>query len=68
MYLVASGVLFAVFFTNVLMGSLGSGVFLNDVGEFLLLLAVAICFTVAILRAEAKRKSVSDNPTNSEQT
>jgi hypothetical protein len=54
MSLILSGIFFAIFFGNVLMGSLGGTTYLGDIGEFLVLLVTAICFTVAILKSEAK--------------
>lgn len=46
-------ILFVVFAVNVGLGSFADASFLNDVGEMLLLLAVAVLFVVAILQKEA---------------
>ncbi len=57
MYLLAAAALFAVFALNVGMGSFGSGPFVGDVGEMLLLFAATIVFVVAILKREADEKN-----------
>ena len=44
--------LLVIFFTNVLMGTLGGQPFLGDVGEMLLLLVASIIFTITILKHE----------------
>ncbi|WP_375255980.1 hypothetical protein [Yoonia sp.] len=49
-------ILFVLFAINVGLGSFADASFLNDVGEMLLLLAVAILFVVAILQKEAASK------------
>ena len=49
-------ILFVVFAVNVGMGSFADASFLNDVGEMLLLLAVAVLFVVAVLQKEAASK------------
>ncbi|MGJ8621489.1 MAG: hypothetical protein ACSHW1_01855 [Yoonia sp.] len=49
-------VLFVVFAVNVGLGSFANASFLGDVGEMLLLLAVAVLFVVAILQKEAASK------------
>ncbi len=66
MFLILSGILFVIFFGNVLMGSLGGATYLGDIGEFLVLLATAICFTVAILKSEANNKAQSAEPGSAE--
>jgi hypothetical protein len=48
--------LFVVFAVNVGLGSAAKAAFLNDVGEMLLLGAVAILFVIAILKKEAEAK------------
>ena len=45
-------ILLVIFFTNVLMGTLGGQPFLGDVGETLLLLVASIIFTITILKHE----------------
>ena len=45
-------ILLVIFFTNVLMGTLGGQTFLGDIGEMLLLLVASIMFTITILKHE----------------
>ena len=45
-------ILLVIFFTNVLMGTLGGQPFLGDIGEMLLLLLASIMFTITILKHE----------------
>lgn len=45
-------IIFLVFFSNVVAGATGIGVFLSDVGEMLTLLAACICFVLAMLAHE----------------
>ena len=45
-------ILLVIFFTNVLMGTLGEQPFLSDIGEMLLLLLASIMFTITILKHE----------------
>jgi hypothetical protein len=49
-------ILFVAFSVNVGLGSFADASFLNDIGEMLLLLAVAILFVIAILQKEAASK------------
>ena len=49
-------VLFAIFVTNVSIGSFGGSPFLGIVGEMLLLFAASISFVAAVLRREANEK------------
>ena len=56
MPLLGAFILFVVFAINVGLGSFADASFLNDVGEMLLLLAVAVLFVVAILQKEAASK------------
>ena len=60
MYLAATIVLLLAFLGNVLLGSLGGGAPLDDVGELLLLVGVSVSFTVTILRAEHARRRDGD--------
>jgi hypothetical protein len=56
-----------VFFSNVVAGAAGLGVFLSDVGEMLTLFAACICFVIAILayeRAATATRSQSANREN----
>ncbi|UWQ15033.1 hypothetical protein K3556_03815 [Aliiroseovarius sp. M344] len=57
MFLVASVVVFAVFFANVALGAFAGSAFLGDIGEMLVLFAASILFVVAILKKEADQKS-----------
>ncbi|MDG2198927.1 MAG: hypothetical protein P8O70_18995 [SAR324 cluster bacterium] len=45
-------ILLVIFFTNVLIGTMGGQPFLGDVGEMLLLLVASIIFTITILKRE----------------
>ncbi|NVO58021.1 hypothetical protein HW561_19680 [Rhodobacteraceae bacterium B1Z28] len=56
MLLTLALLLFAVFGTNVVLGSMGMGGFLGDVSEMLILLAATIAFVAAILQKEAAEK------------
>ena len=46
-------VCFLVFFSNVLLGASGTGVFIGDVAEMLTLLAASILFVIGVLAREA---------------
>ncbi|WP_085309309.1 hypothetical protein [Planktotalea arctica] len=56
MYLVASIIVFVLYFTNVALGAFAQAAVLGDVGEMLVLFAASILFVVAILQKEADRK------------
>ena len=56
MFLGASAIVFAIYFTNVAMGAFGGTAFLGDVGEMLVLFAASILFVIAILQKEADRE------------
>ena len=64
MFLIASLVVFAVFFANVASGAFTGNVFFGDVGEMLVLFAAAILFVVAILKKESDRndKTAANRP------
>lgn len=55
MYLTASIIVFAIYFTNVALGAFAGRAFLGDVGEMLVLFASTILFVIAILKIEADR-------------
>ena len=55
MYLIAAFVLFLCFIGNVLLGSMGEGPLLGNVGELLLLIGVSVFFVAAVLLAERRR-------------
>ncbi|MDP5218239.1 hypothetical protein Q5Y75_13495 [Ruegeria sp. 2205SS24-7] len=57
MYLVASIVVFAIYFGNVALGAFADSAILGDVGEMLVLFAASILFVVAILKKEADRNA-----------
>ncbi len=62
--LITTCIIFLVYFSNVVAGAAGLGVFLSDVGEMLTLLAACICFVVAFLayeRAANDTQSQSEN-------
>jgi len=56
--------IFLLFFSNVIAGAAGLGVFLSDVGEMLTLFAACVCFVIAFLayeRAATDTQSQSEN-------
>ncbi|MGB5864245.1 MAG: hypothetical protein WBG95_08075 [Sulfitobacter sp.] len=55
MFLIASIVVFAIYFGNVSLGAFTGTVILGDVGEMLVLFGATILFVVAILKKEADR-------------
>jgi len=62
----ATCVVFFVFFANVVAGAAGIGVFLTDVGEMLTLFAACICFVVAMLAHERAARETSARSANDE--
>nr|WP_306268956.1 hypothetical protein [Pararhizobium sp. IMCC3301] len=58
--LIASLILFVIFFTNVGIGAAGNTEFLGDVPQMLLLLASVFLFVVGILRCEARSMEQDD--------
>lgn len=56
MPLLIAALFFAVFVTNVVLGSAGRQVFLSDVQEMLVLMAASVAFVVAILKREAQAR------------
>ncbi len=60
MFLLASLIVFLIYFLNVSLGAVAGVAFLGDVGEMLVLLAAAILFVVAILQKEAAEKKNND--------
>jgi len=63
MWLTISSLMFGVFASNVVLGSLAKSSFLGDIGEMLVLLTATALFVVAILQkeAEAKKERFSQN-------
>lgn len=59
-------IIFVVFFSNVVAGAAGLGVFLSDVEEMLTLLAACICFVVAMLAYERSARGASTRLANDE--
>jgi hypothetical protein len=57
--LIASAIVFAVYFANVSLGAFAGSAVLGDVGEMLVLFVAVILFVVAILKKEAERASKS---------
>ena len=55
MFLIASFVVFVVYFSNVALGAFADSAFLGDVGEMLVLMAATVLFVIAILQKEAAR-------------
>lgn len=52
-----SGLLFALFAVNVMMGSFANASFMGDVSEALVLFGSALCFVAATLKREADEKN-----------
>jgi len=65
-FIIASSGLFILFFANVVAGSMGSQVFLTDVGEMLILLAACIVFVIGILYLEKQVAMLSAKSGNGE--
>jgi hypothetical protein len=57
-------IIFFVFFSNVVAGAAGIGVFLSDVGEMLTLFAACVCFVIAMLAHERSAASRSADSAN----
>jgi hypothetical protein len=57
--LIASAIVFALYFANVSLGAFTGNVVLGDVGEMIALFVAAILFVVAILKKEAERDEKS---------
>lgn len=55
MILIASAIVFAVYFANVSLGAFTGNAVLGDVGEMIVLFAAVIIFVVAINKKEADR-------------
>ena len=56
MFLVASLIVFVIYFANVALGAFANAAFLGDVGEMMVLFLASILFVVAILQKEAASK------------
>ena len=61
MFLIASILVFALYFTNVALGAFADAAIFGDVGEMLILFAATILFVVAILQSEAVRNETNDS-------
>ena len=59
MILIASAIVFALYFANVTLGAFTGSAMLGDVGEMLVLFVATILFVVAILKKEAERDAKS---------
>jgi hypothetical protein len=57
--LAAALICFALYFGNVMLGAVGTGVLLGDVAEMLMLLVAVVLFVIGILAREALEKSES---------
>lgn len=60
MMLILACVCLVAFTLNVSVGSITGTAFLGNVSEMLLLLAFAICFSVAVLQREAKARTINN--------
>jgi hypothetical protein len=61
MFLIASILVFALYFANVALGAFADAAIFGDVGEMLILFAATILFVVAILQSEAVRNETDDS-------
>lgn len=61
---IATCLIFLLFFSNVIAGAAGLGVMLSDIGEALTLFAACICFVVAMLAHERARANTNAEPAN----
>ena len=59
-------IIFLVFFSNVVAGATGAGVFLSDIVEMLTLFAACVCFVVAMLAHERSASDTSAPSANDE--
>ena len=57
MILIASAIVFILYFANVTLGAFTGSAMLGDVGEMLVLFVATILFVVAIVKKEAERDS-----------
>jgi len=57
--LIASAIVFALYFANVAIGAFTGSAVLGDVGEMLVLFVATIIFVVAILKKESERNAQS---------
>ena len=64
--LIITCIIFLVFFSNVVAGAAGFGVFLSDVGEMLTLFAACICFVIAFLAYERAANDTQPQSENEE--
>lgn len=53
-----AGILFAVFFLNVILGAARIGAFLGDVGEMLVMFGACVVFVIAILGHEQRARAL----------
>ena len=54
--LIGSGVLFVIFGSNVVLGSMGGAQFLGDLGELWMVILSVVFFVIAIIQEEYKAK------------
>ena len=64
--IIVTCVIFLVFFSNVIAGDAGLGVFLSDVGEMLTLFAACVCFVIAFLAYERTATGTQSQSENAE--
>ena len=55
MFLIASFIVFVIYFSNVALGAFADNAFLGDIGEMLVLIGATVLFVIAILQKEAAR-------------
>ena len=61
MPLIGATLLLAIFAVNLGLGSKLNAAFLNDIGEMLLLISVAVLFVIVILKKEADAKKLAQH-------
>lgn len=64
--LIATCAIFFAYFSNVVAGAMGIGVFLSDVGEMLTLFAACACFVVAMLAHERAAADQAADPASND--
>ena len=64
LFVIVTCIIFAVYFSNVVAGASGAGVFLSDVGEMLTLFVACGCFVIAMLAHERAARGKAADPAN----
>ena len=61
MALIVAGVLFVIFGSNVVLGSMGSPQFLGDLGELWMMILSVVFFVIAIIQEENKENAAAES-------